>query len=161
MPQKSQDRYEIKTCSPGELTAADLTACIALIKSGNAVDPNSAAAELPRAIVLAVARRGEQLVGVGTIKRARPGYAARIAARSGATFKPDTPELGYVAVDSHHQGQKLSHRLVAALISKRDNPWFATTDNEYMKKTLAKAGFVQRGKEWKGKRGRLSLWIKD
>jgi len=154
-------KYEIKSCSPRELTAADLAGCIAMIKSGDAVDPDSAAAELPRAIMVAVARWGDVLVGVGAIKRARTAYAARIADRSGAAFKPDTPELGYVAVHGSHQGRKLSHRLVAALISEHDRSLFATTDSEYMKKTLAKAGFVQKGQEWKGKRSRLSLWRKD
>jgi hypothetical protein len=158
---KMANKYEIKNCFPRELTAADLAACVAVIKNGDAVDPDSAAAELPRANLLVIARWGDQVVGVGAIKRARPSYAARIADHSKVAFKPDTPELGYVAIDGNHQGRRLSHRLVAALISKHESPLFATTDSEYMKKTLAKAGFVQKGHEWEGKRSRLSLWIKD
>jgi len=38
------------------------------------------------------------------------------------TFAPDTPALGYVAVDPAHQGKRLSHRIVAALLSKNDKP---------------------------------------
>ena len=53
-------KYEIKSCSPRELTGADLEDCIAMIKSGDAVDPDSAAAELPRAIMVAVARWGDE-----------------------------------------------------------------------------------------------------
>jgi RimJ/RimL family protein N-acetyltransferase len=71
------------------------------------------------------------------------------------------PELGYVAVDSDHQGRGLSSRIVAALLSEHAGPLFATTDNEFMKKTLAKSGFMQKGKEWNGQRGRLTLWIKE
>jgi hypothetical protein len=48
--------YDIKAYSPPQLATADLTACIDVIKSGDAVDPDSAATELPRTIVLAVAR---------------------------------------------------------------------------------------------------------
>jgi hypothetical protein len=41
-------------------------------------------------------------------------------------------------------------------------PLFATTFNERMIKALTKAGFVQRGREWRRKQGgqMLSLWIK-
>ncbi len=30
-----------------------------------------------------------------------------------------------------------------------------------MKKTLAKAGFVQKGQEWEGKTAPLSLWTRE
>jgi hypothetical protein len=125
------------------------------------VDPDSAAAELPRAVAVAVARRGDEIVGVGAIKRVRTDYAARRADLSGAPFNPDTPELGYVAVDGNHRSKGLSGRIVAALLSKHNGPLFATTDNQYMKSTLTTAGFVQKGCEWKGGRGTLSLWLKD
>ncbi len=153
--------YDIKTYSPDHLDVSDLAACLALIKTGAAVNTNSAAKELPRAIALATARTGEQIAGVGAIKRARLAYASRISTRSKFPFDPHMSELGYVAVASDHQGQKLSPRIVAALLSKHAGPLFATTDNERMKKTLVKAGFSQRGEEWKGSRGVLTLWIRD
>jgi hypothetical protein len=150
--------YEVKSCVPGDLSDAEIAACTAIIGSGNAVDRNSAAVELPRAAVLAIAWAGDKIVGVGVIKRVRTGYAARIAKRSGVAFDPSTPELGYVAVDGDHGNRGLSRRIVAALLSQHEGRLFATTDSEYMKKTLAGAGFAQNGQEWNGQRGRLSLW---
>ncbi len=153
--------YEVESCAPVDLAPAELASCLVIIRSGEAVDRNSAAAELPRAALLAIARTGsKKIVGVGAIKRVRAGYAARIAQRSGATFDPTTPELGYVAVDGGHRNRGLSRRIVAALLSQHKGGLFATTDSQYMKKTLAGSGFVQNGHEWKGRRGRLSLWTR-
>jgi len=154
--------YEVTLCAtPGDLTTAQREACVAIIRSGGAVHPKAAARELRRAAMLAIATRGDEIVGVGAIKRLRPDYAAGIAKRSRIPLDPETAELGYVAVDDKHQGQRLSPRIVAALLAKHVGPLFATTDNERMKRTLKKAGFVQKGQEWDGERGRLSLWIKD
>jgi len=153
--------YDVTACAVADLNEEDRAACVAIIKSGEAVDPESAEAELPRASVVAVARRAKQIVGVGAIKRIRLGYASDKAYKSGVTFAPDTPELGYVAVDPAHQGKGLSHRIVAALLSKNGGPLFATTSSEGMKKTLVKAGFAQKGREWKGQKGQLSLWMRE
>ncbi len=153
--------YDVKACAPSDLSSAEFAACVAVIKEGDAVDPDSAEAELPHAKVLAVARKRDDIVGVGAIKRPRPQYAARIAARSGYSFDPNTPELGYVAVDPKHKKHGLSHRIVAELLSKHEGPLFATTHHPRMKKTLEKPGFVQKGGEWKGRRGQLSLWTRD
>src|SRR5258708_27907274 len=90
--------YAVKPHAMGDLAEAELVACIAIIKRGNAVNPRSVEAELPRASVVAVARKGPQIVGAGAIKRIRRAYASRIADRSGVSFDPETPELGYVAV---------------------------------------------------------------
>ena len=49
---------------------------------------------------------------------------------------------------------------VTVLLSDRQGFVFATTSHEHMKKTLARAGFVRKGKEWKGKTGGLSLWTR-
>ena len=111
--------------------------------------------------MVAVARRARQIVGVGAIKRIRPGYAFDKAYKSGVTFAPDTPELGYVAVDPAHQGNGLSHRIVSELLSKNGGPLFATTSSDRMKRTLGKAGFAQKGREWKGWQAPISLWIKE
>lgn len=153
--------YDVTACAAADLDEEDRAACVAIIKSGEAVDPESAEAELPRASVVAVARRAKQIVGVGAIKRIRPGYAFDKAYKSGVTFAPDTQELGYVAVDPAHQGKGLSHRIVAALLSKNDGPLFATTSSDRMKQTLAKSGFVQKGREWKGQKGQLSMWMRE
>ena len=153
--------YVVEACVPEHLIETEMAACIAIVKEGEAVDPEAAEQELARAGLLAVARKAGQVVGVGAIKRPRPGYAAKIAKRSRHVFPPDTPELGYVAVDPAHRGNHLSSKIVAALLAEHEGPLFATTDCARMKTALSKAGFLHKGNEWKGKRGQLSLWLKD
>ena len=162
--EKRTAEYEVTSHSPGDLADGDLGACIAIIQCGDAVDPESADEELGRSEVMAIARKGANIVGVGAIKRLRTGYASTIASsrKSGWSFDPKTPELGYVAIDAQHRKRGLSHRIVAELLSKHQGRLFATTSNEGMKKTLAGAGFVRKGREWRGqKHNQLSLWIKE
>jgi len=156
---REQD-YVIETCVPRDLTAAEIATCVAIVSKGEAVRPKSMERELPLAGVLAVVRKGRQIVGVGAIKRVRARYAETIANRSGESFPADTPELGYVALDPRHRGNHLSPRIVAALLAKHRGPLFATTDCDRMKSGLSKAGFVRKGGEWEGGRDRLSLWLK-
>jgi hypothetical protein len=94
-------------------------------------------------------------------KRIRHAYALNKADKSGAAFPPDTPELGYVAIDSDHRGKNLSHRIVAGLIAKHTGPLFATTSSDRMKATLTKVGFVLKGHEWQGGKAPLSLWWRE
>ena len=94
------DVYEIKSCSPSRLSLRDLGRCIRIVSAGDAVDPDSAALEIPRAQVLAVASAGNLIVGVGAVKHRRPEYASHIAARSGVSFDPTASELGYVAIET-------------------------------------------------------------
>ena len=112
------------------------------------------------ATLLAVVRKDQEIVGVGAIKRVRPEYAARIVKRSGHRFPTDMPELGYVARSNTHRGHSLAPRILAELLSRHQGPLWATTDSKGMKAALAAAGFEQMGNEWKGKRGRLSLWTR-
>ncbi len=152
--------YKVTAIPGDELSKGEFVACIAIIKSGRAVNLDSAAAELLKAPLVAIARSGDTIVGVGAVKRVRKGYALAIAGYSGTVFDSGTSELGYVAVDRDHWGHRLSHRIVAALMSQRRDAMFATTDSEPMKKTLARAGFTKKGHEWRGEKGTLSLWIK-
>lgn len=154
--------YQVSRCAPCDLSKDDLAACVAIIKTGDAVDPESAERELPLAQAVAVVRKDGQVVGVGAIKRIRRGYASIVAERSGSDFSSQTPELGYVSVAADHQGHRLSARISSVLLSGIDQqgPVFATTSNPRMKATLAKVGFVQEGQEWDGDSGRLSLWLK-
>jgi len=155
------ENYDVIVCASSDLPPEGFQTCIDIIKRGEAVDPDFAEAELPLAKVLVVARKGDEIVGVGVIKRIRRGYASRIVDRSGVSFDLDIPELGYVAVDEKHQNRGISHRIVAELMSKHEGQLFATTFDPYMKITLTKAGFTQVGREWPGRKGQLSLWIKD
>jgi predicted GNAT family N-acyltransferase len=155
---KKGSEYEVGTYSPGNLNRADLQTCFTIIEAGGAVDVASMKRDLPRASALALARINTQIVGVGAIKPVRKGYAAKVARNSGVQFPPETPELGYVAVDGGHRQRGLSYRIVDALLSQHRDRLFATTDAEWMKKALSKYGFLRKGKEWQGERGMLSYW---
>jgi RimJ/RimL family protein N-acetyltransferase len=157
--QSIQEGYAVTNCVAEGLSPAELATCVRIIKEGGAVNPQSPSRELPRATALAIVRKGNDIVGVGAIKRSRSDYACLIEENSGFSFNKSLPELGYVAVDQKHQGHGLSHLIVATLVSNCKEQLFATTDNIHMKRTLKKAGFRQQGREWEGNKGRLSLWI--
>jgi GNAT superfamily N-acetyltransferase len=145
---------------PSALSPAEIDLCRRVIARGCAVNPKLVAMELPLAKSVAVARDGLEIVGVGAIKRDWPEYAEGIAKRSGFRFDPSASELGYIAVRASHRGRGISKVLVASLLAAMPRrPVFATTAEERMKATLTKAGFVQRGGEWLGKKGELSLWV--
>src|SRR5947207_5571155 len=71
--------YRVSVSAPGDLSEKDLAVCIAIIKDGEAVDPESATRGISRATAVALARQGNTIVGVGAIKRARPHYASSVA----------------------------------------------------------------------------------
>jgi len=153
---------EVQCLLPSNLTESDLLMCVSVVAEGGAVNPGSAAAELPKSLRIVVKREDEAIVGVGAIKRRRPHYASGIAEKSGFPFDPSLHELGYVAVRKDHQGRGFSHQIAAKLLSEcNESSLFATTSHDGMKRTLAKAGFVQKGSEWQGNHGKLSLWIKS
>jgi len=154
---EARSDYRVALCTR-ELDEADLSRCVTIIRAGGAVDVDST--KLRAATVLALAENGDEVVGVGSVKPVRTAYATGIAKKSGFDFPSETPELGYVAVDAPHKGKGLSHRLVAELLRGQKGRLFATTDDRLMKRTLSAAGFVQKGHEWKGRRGQLSLWVR-
>lgn len=153
-----KDGYVVAPAPAAELTKKDLSSCIAIIKKGEAVDWQSALRELPLSTVMVIARKGEKIGGVGAIKRERPGYAAKVARDAQFPFPERTLELGYVAVDPSHRLRGLSHRITATLLSQYEGRLFATTYDKGMKRTLNAAGFVKKGKEWKGRKHMLSFW---
>ena len=153
--------YEVKTPAPKDLSAADLAACVEVIKTGEAVDWESARRELPLATALAIVWKGREIVGVGAIKRERRKYATDVATNSGVTFPPETLELGYVAVSPDERGHDLSHCIVRALLKQYRGRLFATTYNDRMKSTLTQAAFEKKGKEWKGRKYMLSFWDRE
>lgn len=144
----------------GGLTAEELELCVTLLARGSAVDPDFAREELPHAPMRVVATLDGVIVGVGAIKRARPGYAARNATKAAYPIASDMLELGYVTVGKAHRGHHLSSRIVDALLSKPWGPLYATTDKDEMKHVLSQRKFERRGREWDGEVGCLSLWIR-
>jgi len=103
-------------------------------------------------------RKGAEIVGVGAIKRERRHYAAKVSMNARFAFPAETLELGYVAVAPDHQGHGLSHLITGALLSQYRGRLFATTYNTRMKSVLETAGFLKRGRQWKGRSYVLSLW---
>jgi GNAT superfamily N-acetyltransferase len=117
----------ITVCLPKDLSEADLAACLQVLKEGDAVDLEFAAAELPRALRVVVVRAESVVIGVAAIKRPRPNYAAGIAKKSTFAFASDMPELGYAAVRKAYQGHNLGGRLVQEILaSYGKKPLFAT-----------------------------------
>jgi hypothetical protein len=157
-PRKTQE-YSVSACVPGDLSDAEFATCVEIVRDGGAVAISLD--KLQNARMLAVACKGGVIVGVGSIKCDRPDRAAEIARKSGFSFPKETPELGYAAVAPQHRRRGLSHQLVDALVKVMPGSLFATTDDEHMMKTLSGAGFIRRGREWRGHRGQLSLWLKE
>lgn len=153
--------YKLTATRPSELTPEDRKKCVAIIGDGGAVNLRTMKRDLPHSQIVVIARWSGEIVGVGAIKPVRTEYAAGIAAKSGYAFPAKTPELGYVAVDRTHRGRGLSHEIARLLVSQYKGRLFATTDCPKMRKTLSAAAFRQRGKEWTGERGALSLWERE
>lgn len=154
--------YEVKPYLPSELSKTEINRFLSIIKEGKAVDFASAEEQLPLAQVVAIARLGDEIVGVGAIKQRRADYAARIVKKTGFSFDENMLELGYVARDKSHRGHSLSESIVSTLLAAMpEGPLFATTSNGKMKESLRAAGFVKRGKEWLGRdKKRISLWLR-
>jgi hypothetical protein len=156
---KTEPVYWLGTCAPDDLSNAELTSCVEIVRDGGAVAISLE--KLRKAKMLAFASKSGVIVGVGSIKRDRPGRAADVAHKSGFSFPRETPELGYVAIAPQHRRRGLSHKIVDALVNATPGSLFATTDDEHMMRTLSGAGFVRRGHKWPGHRGQLSLWLKE
>ena len=150
--------YSVTTRAADTLTQAERARCIEILKEGEAVNVDTAREELPHSVALVVARHGDEIVGVGTIKRPRAWYAAKVSKSSGAPVPAETPELGYVAVAKAHRGKHLSSRIFDALLASHEGALFATTDDDKMKHLLETRGFAKKGDEWPGQRGTLSQW---
>jgi hypothetical protein len=153
--------YAVKTPSPKDVSAKEFAACVGIIKTGEAVDWESARDELPRSSALAIVLKDKRIVGVGAVKRERRKYAADIARKSGVEFPSETLELGYVAVSPDHRGHHLSQCILKALLKQHRGRVFATTYDARMKNTLTNAGFENKGKEWPGRKHMLSFWDKE
>ena len=151
--------HQVQICAPN---VSEIAVCIDILKTGDAVDIGSATRDLPRAHLIAVVRMQNRIVAVGCIKHERPWYALRTSRNSGVDFPRDILELGYVAVHPDHRRKQLSQRLVGALLARHNRRLFATTHSDFMKTTLGRAGFVQKGNEWEGRNKKmLSFWERE
>lgn len=151
--------FVVERTSVDELTEADISRCVAIVRAGKAITEGYETG-LKQAAVLAVVRRGDEIVAVGAIKKPR-GHTATVAKNAAYDLTVDTPELGYIAVDKAHAGNDLSPRIVARLLDGHTGAVFATTGHPKIKAVLKAAGFEVKGSEWTGGGGgQLSLWVK-
>ena len=153
-------RKELQIFGQGELPDKDLRESVSLIASGDAVDPGTAEEHLPHCLFVVVKRKGDQIVGVGTVKGLRPNYASTIARRSAFEFDPQMHELGYIAVRQSHRKRGISKAITERLLTLFERPLFATTSNEHMERTLSQTGFVRKGRSWNSRKDEdLHLWM--
>ena len=69
--------YDVTCGAPSEFTEAELARYIAIIQAEDAVDPGSTARDLPRAKVIAVARKDSEIVGGGYYQAHSGGLCSR------------------------------------------------------------------------------------
>jgi predicted GNAT family N-acyltransferase len=118
-----------------------------------------------RARVLAYVLIDGHIVGVAALKVPVQSYRDSISRKSGfsiADWKYPL-ELGYLVVDKSARGQKLSTRLVDAVLDAAgDSGLFATTSSTAVHKILPRVGFVVRGNTYKSNDGdELTLYVRD
>lgn len=146
------------------LGADDRSVVTQLVLSGGAVVATSMqiAERLGRARLIALLRSQgtDRIIGVASLKEPARGYRVGRFADAGVPIAgfETAPELGYVVVAEDIRRKGHSERLVGLMLNEVAEAVYATTDNDYMKKTLVKSGFAAVGGEWEGERGMLSLW---
>ncbi|TIL38594.1 hypothetical protein [Mesorhizobium sp.] len=135
-----------------------------LVVDGGAVvgDVKQLAGRLKEAQMIALFREQgtDRIIGVASLKSPDRRYRMDRFSDAGVeiTGYEAAPELGYVVVAKDMRGRQLSGRLVELIAGKIREPAFATTDSDTMKNNLLRSGFIRVGREWKGKKGALSLW---
>lgn len=148
------------TDTPDAFSAADLQRFEELVIKGGEVGGAVLTDNIARARILAVYREESLIFGVAALKRPKESYRKKIEARSGMTLlKADFPyELGYIFLDESLQGCRLSRPLVQAALDHADGAGvFATVrvDNDKMRRTLKRIGFIAVGDSWKGNEQRV------
>lgn len=139
-----------------------MLACLAIILAGGAVQVPDVTTLRRNITLLSLARSGEEVVGVYTIKNPRPAYAAGIMWKSKTPFDPQTAELGYAAIKEEHQGKGLSTPIRTQLIDAYGRSLFGVTSNPASIHGLLKAGFIHVGETWTGRRGdTIGLYLRN
>lgn len=147
-----------------DLSLTDRLLVAQLVVEGGAVVGNvrQLAERLKNARMIALLREQgtDHIIGVASLKSPDRRYRINKFNEAGVeiTGYEAAPELGYVVVAKEMRGRQLSGRLVNLIAEKIREPAFATTDSDTMKNNLLRSGFTRVGREWKGKKGALSLW---
>ena len=154
-------KYRVDTCAPASLSAAEMERCLTIVVNGGAIEnPDRSKKWLPRSVILAVVRKGNEIVGVGAIKPGRSRYAAGVAEKAGHAIHADAAEIGYIARDPAYRNNRFSPHIVAALLGRQAGPLWATTSSAAVRAALSDAGFRRCGNEWGERDNPLSLWLK-
>jgi|SRR5579884_1323116 len=141
---------------PSDCTEEALGEFERLVVQGEAVDPEGLAQRIRNAHRLLFLRAPDgALVGVGALKRPRPGYRRKVFSQAQADAAPEdyAVELGWVVVGKPYQGQRLSSRIVSELLALvRNENVFATARFDDRTMRLASAfGFKPNGKPFRGR----------
>lgn len=148
------------TDTPDKFSEADLQRFKELVIKGGEVGGAALVDNITNARILAIYREDGLIVGVTALKRPKASYREKIERRSGiALLDADSPyELGYTFLDDSLQGRRMSFPLAQAALAHADGAGvFATVrvDNERMRRTLSRAGFIAAGNSWEGNEGRI------
>lgn len=148
-----KDQAVVRTRAPGACRKADRTAFEALVVRGGEVDPVRLTDRIAAAKMLAFAHAGEELVGVGGLKRPNLGYHRKVFSKSDSALSAtDFPlEIGWVYVVPAYRRKRIARRIVEALLDAAGNRRvFSTsrTENRSMHGLLEQFGFVRDGKPY-------------
>jgi GNAT superfamily N-acetyltransferase len=138
-----------------------------LVIEGGAVNPEGLRQRIHEASRLLFLREaGDQLVGVGALKRPSPAYRNTVFANAQATVPPgEYPlELGWVVVAKSHRGRRLSTRIVSELLpfAKNENIFATTRADERVLSFAFDCGFKINGKPFPSGRGYdLVLYLRN
>jgi GNAT superfamily N-acetyltransferase len=132
--------------SPSACAAKELSAFEQFVLAGGEVNAETLLGLVARSLSLAFAKVGEELVGVGAIKRPNGNYRAYVFAKAGVKQDPEQFEfeLGWVYVRPSARGKGLASGIVEALIpSLHGAHAYATSrvNNVQMHASLKRFGF--------------------
>jgi len=144
--------------SPSDCTAQALADFEKLVVEGGAVDPQGLTERIRNASRLLFLRAsGGQLVGVGALKRPRPGYRNKVFANARATIPSDEYpiELGWIVVAKSHQGRGLWARIAGELLAfaKNENVFATARADKRAMRYASDHGFEVNGKPYPSGRG--------
>lgn len=155
------------TGRPSELDGKELLAAAQLVADGQAIpdDAKTIASRIALAKRVSLIRDSVtgEILAVAVIKGQNAGYRAATFGNAAVQHPRmgEASELGYVARSKVQRGEKLGLQAAQLAMKGAKGTYYATTDHVGMKTMLPDLGFTQRGKQWKGQRGTLSLWIAD
>jgi hypothetical protein len=149
----SQEEPTIELKAPKDCSAQEFAEFCDIVKTGEQVDPNGLEDRMSGAEVLAFLRSGDEIVGVGALKKQDAGYTAGVFRNAKSTNHPDDFdfELGWVVVPRKHEHNRYSYRVVADLLNyAKGRPLYATSRATRcaMHKALKRHSFRRDGGEW-------------